>query len=431
MRTFILCVIFLISQFISLRAQEERRAEHLVTDNPDYYLDAMSFRSDDSSAARIDIYAQVPFNELQFVTVDSGFIARYEITIDILTLDGNAVLEKTWNQEVHVHMFDETQSRKEYSTTAGSFKLAPDDYEMRAELREGDSRKASLQTRKIHVQNYAETPFSVSDIMLVNEVTKEGKQSTIVPNVSGNLYDLPHGFSFFFELYNQAGADSAALTYRVFDRKEKLIYTQSEHRRLDGKKSEVIAKIDSARFPAGSYHLDITAETIRNSDSAPTYKSEKRRDFVMRWGSVPLTMDDLELAIKETKYIASSKEYNAMMDAPTLVEKQKLFREFWSKRDPSEGAQRNINMDEYYSRVQYSNDHFSHFIEGWRTDMGMVFILFGAPNTIDRHPFEIDSKPYEVWTYYDINTQIVFLDETGFGDYRLVTPIWDLVQHTN
>ena len=239
-------------------------------------------------------------------------------------------------------------------------------------------------------------PLGYCQPFRMNEVTKEGKQSTIVPNVSGNLYDLPHGFSFFFELYNQAGADSAALTYRVFDRKEKLIYTQSEHRRLDGKKSEVIAKIDSARFPAGSYHLDITAETIRNSDSAPTYKSEKRRDFVMRWGSVPLTMDDLELAIKETKYIASSKEYNAMMDAPTLVEKQKLFREFWSKRDPSEGAQRNINMDEYYSRVQYSNDHFSHFIEGWRPDMGMVFILFGAPNTIDRHPFEIDSKPYKV-----------------------------------
>ncbi|MGA9406072.1 MAG: GWxTD domain-containing protein, partial [Bacteroidota bacterium] len=218
--------------------------------------------------------------------------------------------------------------------------------------------------------------------------------------------------------------------YRVLDKKEKLMYTLSERRRLDGKKSEMIAKIDSARFPAGGYQLEVVAQTIRSSDTLVTFTVEKRRGFVMRWGTVPLTLEDLDLAIRETKYIASSKDYNAMMDAPTLEQKQKLFKEFWSKRDPSGGAQRNINMEEYYSRVQYSNDHFSHFIEGWRTDMGMVFILFGAPSTVDRHPFEIDSKPYEIWSYFDLNTQIVFVDESGFGDYKLVTPIWDLVQHT-
>ncbi len=430
MRTLILGAFFLLAQNSSLQAQEERRPEHVNAGNPDFFLDVLSFQSNDLSAARIDVYTQVPFQELQFVAVDSGFIARYEITIDILNPDGNEVVEKTWNEVVHVHSFDETQSRKEYDPAVGSLRLAPGEYEMRAELREEESGKASTQTRKMNVQNYGDAPFAVSDIMLVNHVAREGGQSTIVPNVSGNLYDLLHGFSFFFELYNRTGADSVALTYRVLDKKEKLMYTLSERRRLDGKKSEMIAKIDSARFPAGGYQLEVVAQTIRSSDTLVTFTVEKRRGFVMRWGTVPLTLEDLDLAIRETKYIASSKDYNAMMDAPTLEQKQKLFKEFWSKRDPSGGAQRNINMEEYYSRVQYSNDHFSHFIEGWRTDMGMVFILFGAPSTVDRHPFEIDSKPYEIWSYFDLNTQIVFVDESGFGDYKLVTPIWDLVQHT-
>jgi len=56
-----------------------------------------------------------------------------------------------------------------------------------------------------------------------------------------------------------------------------------------------------------------------------------------------------------------------------------------------------------------------------------VFIVLGSPNNVDRHPFDYDSKPYEVWSYYEFNRQVVFVDETGFGDYKLLTPIWDLL----
>jgi len=54
----------------------------------------------------------------------------------------------------------------------------------------------------------------------------------------------------------------------------------------------------------------------------------------------------------------------------------------------------------------------------------MVFIILGTPNNVDRHPFDLESKPYEVWQYYELNRSYVFVDETGFGDYRLVTPLY-------
>ena len=40
------------------------------------------------------------------------------------------------------------------------------------------------------------------------------------------------------------------------------------------------------------------------------------------------------------------------------------------------------------------------------------------------HPFEINSKPYEVWYYNALNRRFVFVDYTGFGDYELVEPEW-------
>ena len=57
--------------------------------------------------------------------------------------------------------------------------------------------------------------------------------------------------------------------------------------------------------------------------------------------------------------------------------------------------------------------------------MGMVYIIFGEPSEIERHPLEMDTKPYEVWNYFELNREFIFVDYSGFGDYRLITPIWE------
>jgi hypothetical protein len=79
-------------------------------------------------------------------------------------------------------------------------------------------------------------------------------------------------------------------------------------------------------------------------------------------------------------------------------------------------------MEEYYRRIEFANTNFTSYIEGWRTDRGMVYITLGPPNDIERHPFESESKPYEIWSYYRYNREFVFVDYSGFGDYRLIAP---------
>ena len=76
--------------------------------------------------------------------------------------------------------------------------------------------------------------------------------------------------------------------------------------------------------------------------------------------------------------------------------------------------------------MAFANQNYGHYLEGWRTDMGMIFVRFGSPDNIERHPFEYNVKPYEIWYYYQLNRQFIFVDETGFGDYRLRYPTTDL-----
>jgi len=97
-----------------------------------------------------------------------------------------------------------------------------------------------------------------------------------------------------------------------------------------------------------------------------------------------------------------------------------MFKDFWKAKDPSPGTTENELMDEYYRRVKYANDKFTTFQDGWRSDMGMIFILFGPPDNIEINLFAPDGKSYQWWQYYLINKTFVFVDPAGFGDYELL-----------
>jgi GWxTD domain-containing protein len=80
-------------------------------------------------------------------------------------------------------------------------------------------------------------------------------------------------------------------------------------------------------------------------------------------------------------------------------------------------------MTEYYRRVAFAEENFSRGTSGgWRSDMGMIYILFGRPDDISRSLNPQQSYNYETWYYYKINEEFSFVDDFGFGDYRLRSP---------
>ena len=131
-------------------------------------------------------------------------------------------------------------------------------------------------------------------------------------------------------------------------------------------------------------------------------------------------VQDLEQAIKQLKYIASSSEIDLIEAGSNLQEKQLRFEDYWKKLDPSPNTDRNEAFDEYYSRIFYANNNYKSYTDGWRTDMGMVYIIYGAPANYERSRLT-DGRNYERWYYAD--KQIVFIDHNGFGDFRLYSPL--------
>lgn len=86
--------------------------------------------------------------------------------------------------------------------------------------------------------------------------------------------------------------------------------------------------------------------------------------------------------VEATRYILSRSEYERMRSAEDM--KGELDR-FWlaCSEDPERAA---ALIATYYARVEEANLAFSGLREGWRTDRGMVHIVFGVPTRIRTSP---------------------------------------------
>ena len=383
-------------------------------DIPNFYYEVNDNPVANRDSIAVDIILQVPFDAVQFIKKDSLFIARYEISI--LLLDENEVhaASKIWTQEIKTALFSETTSSEYFDINRVHFRLRPSKYFLTIGILDLDTRKSSYRKKKIDFLNYYKRGIAIGNINILEGtfIGDDGKTEAI-PSVVGLLNDTKPEFDIAFTLLSKGGRGS--VSYKILNMSDKIVMEKSLERQfIKGLSNEKIT-ISKSGLTYKKYKIIVTVK-IGNEEAVV------ERVFQLRWLGMSNLIDNLDQAIEQLKFIAPSNVLRNLRKAKDS-EKKNLFIAFWKERDPTPNTEENELMTEYYKRVNYATEHFSGFLEGWKTDMGMVFILFGPPNDIERHPFEIQTKPYEIWYYYDINRSFVFVDESGFGEYRLITPL--------
>jgi GWxTD domain-containing protein len=384
-----------------------------------YFQDLINLASDNPSLSRIDVFIQVPYKNVQFVKSNKGFTAKYSLTASVFdSIKKQLIVEKTWNETIDVIDFAMTSSKENYKLSKKSFDIPPGSYSIRTMLQDKDSKQEAVGENLIKVRPFDQN-VSLSDILMVSKSDNSQGKNEVIPNVSRNIPSSKNRVTFYFEVYlKDSVSTNRTFEYVVLDSEKKSIHKEVEDRNLKPGANKVLFTLAEFPFELGVYFLNVSA-----LDEKSEVIEQVSKGFYSHWKGLPVVITDIEKAISQTVYIATPDELDYMKAGETTAEKTKRFLEYWKKKDPSPNNDENEIFDEYFRRVAFSNENFSNYIEGWRSDRGMVYTILGAPNNVDRHPFEYDSKPYEVWEYYDLNRSFVFLDQTGFGDYRLVTPL--------
>lgn len=426
MKSTVKCFIILILSSSVFAQPGGQQKEVKFNPKSKFFEDFLNFASTESGKTRLDVFIQVPYSEIQFIKVPSGFESKYNLTVSVYDdSKENLLVEKSWSEKVTTKDFDQTISKSNFNLSMRSFNLVPGKYLLRTAFEDVDSRKEFSVENEVKIREL-ERELAVSDIMLISKQTVIEGSNKIIPNVSRNVAAKKDGIPFFFELYSDA-AREIKIEYNIIDNDKEKVFREEISRQIDSGRTQIFHTIKDADLGLGNYILTADIKEEKNS-----LKVSAAKTFVSRWMGVPSSIRDLDKAIAQMVYIATGTELDEIKDAKTKEEKIQKYLDYWKKKDPDPQSEDNPVFDEYYRRIAFTNENFSHYIDGWRTDRGMVYVILGAPNNIDRHPFEYDSKPYEVWEYYELNKSFVFLDETGFGDYRLITPLYgDFFRYRN
>ena len=383
---------------------------------PNFHYEAVTSYAGNEKETLLDVYIKISYDELQFVKNNELFRASYEISVVIFNANGDQQDGKVEKEIIDVEDFQLTNSREKFGISKLSFLLTKDSYRISIGVMDLDTRKSGYRKFTLSVPDYTKG-VAISDILFLDSVTESDSGTVkMYPTVSGDFISESSEFKAYYEIYGVK--NKAVIVNKITDLDGNNIYSDTFTRKTsDGVIREIVTiRKEKLRFNKYKFVVEVThgRKTV-----------SKSKTFQVRWFGMSESISDLDKAINYLRYITNKEEYESMTKADDKRKRLK-FIEFWKKRDPSPETDTNELMIEYYRRVRYSNEHFSTFQEGWKADMGMVFILFGHPNDIERHPFDINSKPYEIWYYYDIDRNFVFQDFSGFGEYRLVTPLYDL-----
>lgn len=357
-------------------------------------------------------------------TTDSVFVYQ-QVSLPILLTDTSAEsLQRSFI------------SKLTYALPAGSYIL-----QVRTQDRLNHLRQDSINF-PLEIINYSNGTM-ISDVDLCSNVISSTNKTN---QFYKNSYEVrPHPSHFYgaagvpvvftyAELYNLKSDATYLIKAQVVDRTGMVLKERSRSRRFNVTSAVDITTLTITSIPSGKYTFvllltDSIGQTISRA-SKPIFifnpKVEQKSTGLLSAKSAELaglSEDELTDEFRKIRYISYSDDINMFNKLSTADAKREFLAQFWTSVENGERGRSDLTRAVYLERVLTANQRYRAMgKDGWFTDRGRIFILYAEPDEVQRFPNSDNSKPYEVWQYYQIENSVsfVFVDRSGFGNYTLV-----------
>ena len=344
-------------------------------------------------------------NSFSFRRAGEGFEARYRV--DLTFRRNGAVARRVSSEEtVRVGSRDEAVRADESVIFQQVVRLAPGGYLAIVVVRDEFTGTQSRTERAVTVPRF--TGVGLSDLIPVYEVAPRPDFEAPLQVLVNARAAVPYGMDtlrLYVEAYGPRADGTLSLT--VFDERGGEVWSGDAPLEGERLRSAVIA-LGPDRLPVG--RLRLVARAGGDSSSAPALVS-----FSDQWAIT--NFDDVLFLLR---YFGQERAIGRLRDAPEL-ERPVLWREFLRATDPNPATPENEALEQYFRRVLVANTRFEEAGEpGWLSDRGEVYITLGEPDEV----FDLSSdfqgaRRIIRWNYFTHRLTLDFVDETGFGRFRL------------
>lgn len=407
-----------------------------------FWSDYASFRLDpDTNAAYVEFYFEMKRVDFAFRPDEELLRADVYTWVHVRDTDGEAV-DSVGGAFVSV-VGDSLELADSNFTMffARALLLQPGEYRTRVVVIDLSNKRSAETFYPVRVPDFSADDLLLSDIEFAYDIldrstdtlaqrtdvlVKSGQK--VFPDCRGLVSNSRPRLLFYSELYNLSFDPTQDNSYLM---ELSVVPHDSAAPRSFGQQTltkpgtdAVLATGVSVRdLPPGRYDLRIDVTDPARGQSASVAKP-----FLVLAPPVDSLTPEEERRIRDIILYIARPEEMAAFDRLNATGKRTFWHKFWADRDPTPGTPENEAKTEHLRRMNYANERFSVGFrdrdDGWQTDQGRVYIVYGAPDLIERYPFTPERPPAQIWYYDRLPGQgqalFLFIDQGGYGEYNLV-----------
>jgi len=376
--------------------------------HPEVRLSAIGY-FDEEDIPKIDIVADIVYGSLIFKRRGNKRVANLAIELRIFDLNNDkAVLLSqrfSFDQEIEDPSLANSQNVATYKQQVPA---DPGRYQVEFTVIDQTVNRRSTRVVNTDVPDPGLDTSSLSNIRMMGKQIGESDGDWFPITT----YDIParlDSIKFIYQMINRADdrlninsrllkfdSDTAAaepmdkhfnnapITWDVGIDYDKREVVQSNQRILV-QKGNVSIEFNFPMLPRGNYRFEVDAEGTTDEQIV------KARDFSIKSAHYPTLKTPEELA-RPLIYLMSSSEYEQLLSISDPDELKLAIDKFWLRHAGNRSMAKSL-INLYYERVEEANKKFSNFKEGWKTDRGMIYILFGSPWYVNEYSRSIS------WSY--------------------------------
>ncbi len=397
-------------------------------------IDAAAFLGDEGQAS-LEIYYTIPRNELNWQKENDSFIAEIPI-ITHIAFRGNIIFADTsriYDKCKNPQLLEAGQSLPHQMNLS----IPPGIYTATVTL---PMLKQSAST-EIIIPSFAGDELQLSNIQCISDLAEPSPgsifnkygQYAVIPYPQ-RLYSLDYPvLNFLFEIYNMSyqaeNPGNFQIEARILDLNNKTVMDLgTESYTVTRKNFPSIHSYDISALSGGTMNLVLIVSDLKTGKKAET----RKKIYMLNPGeSVDFLAADNPLAMSEKEldslyYILQpllSNTEKKLYKNSKAEGKKSFFTSFWEMRDPKPETPHNEYQLEINRRIEYANEHFtSLYRSGATTDKGIILLKYGFPDDVQVYRSSSDTKPYEIWSYFELEggVQFYFGDISGFNQFELI-----------
>lgn len=365
--------------------------------------------SDDSTS--IVVTVSLANRSLRFRSEGERWRAAYDVAIEVRS--GTSIVQEFRSREVvRVLAFRETTRDDESVLFRQLVNLAPGTYDIRLTVRDESATRGSAVEASIGVPRFGDG--SVSSPVPVYEARpreQRGAPLDILPTPrSTAVFGRDSVLMIYAEGYGEGTSMPVQVTVKSDETNHILWRDTVQLARRGDHFSSTFA------VPVPSLGVGVMLLGLNTIGSADTI----RIPIFVAFGE-DLPVATFTQMLDYLRYYVSAPRIQAMRDAAPDARAAR-WAAFLRETDPVPQTPAHEGLRDYFSRIAQANVRFREEGQpGWLTDRGRVAVALGQPDQVFEPTMSTVGQRGQtlIWEYRTHRLQVVFVDQTGFGRWRM------------